>query len=86
MYIDDGCKKEDYIITKVYLKPQNKRFLGNSNPSKMDVHDLHSVTVDCQITEIFNAGHAVIFTPDTLEQDHLDGYDNCAYCIGNSKR
>lgn len=74
------------MVTKIYVKPQNKRFLGNSNPSKIEVHELSSVTVNCQITEIFNSGHAVIFTPDTLEHAHLEGYDNCAYCIGNSKR
>jgi hypothetical protein len=27
------------------------------------------------------AGHAVAFVPDTLEQPHKEGYDNCAYCI-----
>jgi len=35
----------------------------------------------CQIDEIIDAGNAVVFDPDTLEQAHGEGYDNCAYCI-----
>ena len=26
------------------------------------------------------------FTPDTLGQAHSEGYDNCAYCLGGSRR
>lgn len=64
-----------------------KRFLGNTN--NMEVHDLdneHTAPSECQIDEIIRAGHARTFNPDTLEQAHRDGYDNCAYCLGGSKR
>ena len=59
------------------------RFLGNASPSKMEVHDLYKKTSKCQIDEIKNA---VKFSPDTLDQAHKEGYDNCAHCIGGSTR
>lgn len=74
------------MATPVYVKPIKKRYLGNNNPSKMEVHDLHNEQTNCQIDEILKANHAVVFDPDTLEQAHSEGYDNCAYCIGGSKR
>ncbi len=52
----------------------------------MEVHDLSAVTARCQIDRIIEAGHEVAFSPDTLEQAHSKGFDNCAYCIGGSKR
>ena len=62
------------------------RFLGNSSPSHMEVHDLHSEKASCQIDEILRAKNAVGFRPDTLAQARSEGYDNCAYCIGGSTR
>ena len=64
-----------------------KRFLGNR--SKKEVHDLDNEQTgqnECQINEIIRAGNAKIFTPDSLDQAHKDGYDNCHYCLGGSKR
>jgi len=64
-----------------------KRYCGNSN--KKEVHDLDSEdssSSGCQINEIIAAGHAKIFIPDTLSQAHSEGFDNCAYCIGASRR
>jgi hypoxanthine-guanine phosphoribosyltransferase len=64
-----------------------KRFVGNANND--EVHDLDNEKTganECQIDEIIDAGHAVTFTPDTLDQAHRQGYDNCAYCIGGSAR
>jgi hypothetical protein len=62
----------------------NKRFCGNSN--KMEVHDLDNEKIACQIEKIIDAGHAVTFNPDTLEQARSEGFDNCHYCIGGSQR
>ena len=72
--------------TPVSTRPTNKRYLGNSSPTKMEVHDLTNETPQCQIDEIIRAGHAVVFTPDTLDQAHREGYDNGAHCLGSSKR
>ena len=72
------------LATSVFGRPTDKRYLGNTN--KMEVHDLLNETPQCQIDEILRAGHAVVFTPDTLDQAHQEGYDNCAYCIGGSRR
>jgi len=71
------------------------RYLGNTN--KMEVHDLDNEKTEphqCQIDEIIEAhnracannrrGRAVIFEPDTLDQAHREGFDNCKYCIGKS--
>jgi hypothetical protein len=47
----------------------------------MEVHDLDKEDFSvngCQIDEIMSAGHAVVFDPDTLEEAHRRGYDNCA--------
>ena len=62
------------------------QFLGNKSPSRMEVHNLRSETKNCQIEEILRAGNAVRFLPDTLQQAHAEGCDNCAYCIGKSTR
>jgi hypothetical protein len=74
------------MATPVYVRPTDKRYLGNNNPSKMEVHDLQNEQTNCQIDEILRANHAVVFDPDTLEQARSEGYDNCAYCIGGSTR
>jgi hypothetical protein len=71
-----------YPITTKY----GRRFLGNKHPSKMEVHDLQNEKTQCQIAEILASGHAVGFTPDSLDEAHRCGFDNCAYCIGKSTR
>jgi len=60
------------------------QFCCNSSPTKKEVHDLDKETRQCQIDEIIHAGHAV--PCDSLDKAHAAGYDNCAYCIGNSTR
>ena len=65
-----------------------KRFVGNTTEKK-EVHDLDNEKTganECQIDEIIIAGNARTFEPDSLDQAHKEGYDNCAYCIGGSKR
>ena len=59
-------------------------YLGNKNTT--EVHKLANEKPQCQIDEILDAGNAVKFIPDTLEEAHNNGYDNCAYCIGGSLR
>ena len=61
-----------------------EQYLANSNPSKMEVHDLDNEKAQCQIDEIIAAGHERPYT--SLEAAHAAGYDNCAYCIGGSNR
>ena len=62
------------------------KFLGNSSPSKKEVHELAKENRNCQIDEIIRAAHAVAFYPDSETQAHSEGYDNCAWCIGGSTR
>ena len=63
------------------------RYLGNTNTH--EVHDLiheDASPSGCQIDEILAAGHAVVFSPDILDQAHVEGFDNCRCCIGESTR
>ena len=61
-----------------------ERYLANTSPSKLEVHDLDNEKTNCQIDEIIRAGHDKPYT--SLASAHADGYDNCAYCIGSSTR
>ena len=74
------------MATPVSSRPSNKRYLGNRNPGSKEVHDLRNEKTQCQISEIIRARHGVVFSPDTLAQAHAEGYDNCAWCIGGSRR
>ena len=74
------------MATPIYSRPTDKKYLGNSDPVHMEIHNLSNEKPQCQIDEIISSGNAVIFNPDTLEQAHNEGYDNCAYCIGDSMR
>jgi hypothetical protein len=47
------------------------QFCGNTD--KKEVHDL-------------DKEDAKRFSPDTLAQAHAEGFDNCAKCIGESRR
>lgn len=57
------------------------RFLGNQ--TKKEVHDTHNPKTQCQLNEIVRRKH---FVPDTLDQAHSEGYDNCGHCLTGSKR
>ena len=74
------------VATPVTTRPINNDHLGNSSPSKREVHDLRNEKTNCQINEIIGASHAVVFSPDTLAQARSEGYDNCANCVGSSTR
>jgi len=74
------------MATPISNRPADKRYLGNSDPDHMEVHDLNNEKPQCQIDEIIKAGNAVVFNPDTLKQANDEGYDNCAFCIGESER
>ena len=71
------------MATRTRSRPP-QRFLGNDHTK--EVHDLRAEQRNCQIDEIIRAGHAVVFSPDTLAQARSEGYDNCAWCIGSSTR
>ena len=63
------------------------RYWGNINTK--EVHDIDNEDTSpsgCQLLEIIMHKHVRIFDPDTLEQAHKEGYDNCAKCIGDSTR
>ena len=64
-----------------------ERFLANASPTKREVHDLDNEKTgahQCQIDEIIRAGNDRPY--DSLALAHTHGYDNCAYCLGNSTR
>jgi hypothetical protein len=55
-------------------------YVGNT--SSNEFHDLTRAKPQCQIAEIVATGRQKAFTPDTLEQALLEGFEPCAYCIG----
>ena len=59
-----------------------EQWLGNTN--KREVHDLDNEKTSCQIDEIIRAGHDRPYISYQLAK--AAGLDNCAYCIGNSRR
>jgi len=40
------------MATGISERPKYKQYLGNSNPKKMEVHDLYNETPRCQRDEI----------------------------------
>lgn len=70
-------------MTRRYGYPYNgNRFIGNTNSN--EVHDLDNEKNGCKINEI-KTFHVKTFTPDTHQQAKNEGFDNCYWCIGNSK-
>ena len=64
---------------------KGEQYLGNV--SKMEVHDLDKEDTrqsGCQIDEIIRAGHDRPLA--SLLAASLGGYDNCAKCLGGSRR
>jgi hypothetical protein len=61
-----------------------ERFLANTSVTKREVHDLDNEKSLCQIDEIIKANHDKPY--NSKESANRDGFDNCAYCIGNSTR
>lgn len=61
-----------------------ERYLANASPSKKEVHDLDNEKTQCQIDAIIKAGHDRPY--NSLSAAQAAGYDNCAYCLGNSTR
>ncbi|MDH3488703.1 MAG: hypothetical protein OEL82_11810 [Nitrosopumilus sp.] len=41
---------------------------------------LLDIQANCQVDKM-NPENKKYFEPDTLDQAHLEGYDNCAHCI-----
>ena len=66
---------------------RGQQFLANASPSKREVHDLDNEKTganQCQIDEIIRAGNDRPY--DSLSAAKAQGYDNCAHCIGASRR
>jgi len=64
-----------------------ERYLANKSPSKKEVHDLDNEKTaanQCQIDEIIKAGNDKPY--NSLSAAHSEGYDNCQWCIGGSRR
>ena len=60
-------------------------YLGNTNT--MEAHDLRNLKRKCQVDEIIAHKHEVYFKPgESLRAINKQGFDNCHWCIGRSKR
>jgi hypothetical protein len=67
--------------TPVTRRPPVSRYLGNTDPNDREVHDLRNEMAACWIDTIVKTGHAVIFTPDDLDEAHAEGYTDCRWCL-----
>ena len=64
-----------------------EQYPANVSPSKREVHDLDNEKTgswECDIDDIIRAGNDRPFT--MLLMARFEGYDNCAYCLGDSTR
>ncbi len=64
-----------------------ERYLANTSASKREVHDLDNEKTgpnQCQIDEIIRARNEKPY--NDLNSAHRDGFDDCAYCLPNSRR
>ena len=81
----DGIRKnaiQKLIITRKYIEKQEIRYLGNTNTGEL--HDLSKENANCQIDEILEAGHGVVF--HTLLEARVAGFGNNGhYCLGASE-
>ena len=69
-----------------YPSFNEKRFIGNASPDKMEVHNLENEDPSgnrCQIDHILNV---ITFEPDTLEEALSQGFDPCDKCLEGSIR
>lgn len=92
----EGKTMADIMILledKEYMEsiPVGSKYVGNKNSK--EVHDLDNMTSQCQVEKIIKASNAIFFDTGCLASDdkaleliHAEGYDNCHYCIGDSKR
>jgi hypothetical protein len=67
----------DEEIALLEEKYEGETFIGNTN--KRELHRTY-----CQYLSRMNPDHR--FTVESLTIAYGQGYDNCAYCLGNSKR
>lgn len=63
-------------------KMNGERYMGNIN--KKEVHDLDNEKIGCEKDKILKNGHEKPFK--TFDEVPRPEYDNCAHCLGNSKR
>lgn len=68
--------REAFIKTPVEISGY---FIANSNPACMEVHQ-----ADCEWVKLITEENKRPYY--WLKEAHKDGYDNCFYCLGDSKR
>ena len=69
-------------MRRPYYPYDGKRYIGNTNTNQ--VHDLDNEDTrenGCQIDEI-KIEHVRTFSPDSLEEGHREGFENCDKCLG----
>ena len=61
-----------------------ERYLANTDSNNKEVHDLDKESKNCQIDEVIKAGHDKPY--EYLFEARADGYDDCDWCLPNSRR
>ena len=78
-----GEDSQEYVRESAYKLLGLFRRLNHycANKNTREVHRISALTSRCQLDKIKR------FRPySTIQAAHNDGYDNCAYCIGDSMR
>jgi hypothetical protein len=76
--------QEEFMARRRTGHMNGERYLANTNPSKLEVHDLDNENNNCQIDEIIKAGNDKPY--NWKYEANRDGFDNCYWCIGDSNR
>jgi len=61
---------------------ETKRYAGNRDATRMEVHDLDNETWQCQIDNLWHA-HVVMF--DKVEEALKEGFKRCPHCLPAAK-
>ncbi len=65
-----------------FVGAECKRYAGDKNPQKMEVHDLDNEKWECKIDKLW---HAEVVMFDNLEKALKDGFRRCAHCLPAAK-
>lgn len=68
-------------MARRYGKPfYGSKYIGV--PEIHVVHDLDFESQKCKIDESLEKYEGLPFSPDTIDQAYIEGYDKCGWCLG----
>ena len=67
------------LIWENFIKKPKILYIGNKDKGHLEVH-----RYDCAWLDMVKSANKIKFT--NLVEAHKQGFDNCAHCLGGSKR